>query len=78
MEGAEQQPGRGVLQPHIGAPRQPWQGTGGARSGANMAAMKVSVILPAQEVSGQVVDGGQREGGRGVHLVQQQGIRIER
>ena len=35
--------------------------------------MKVSVILPAQEVSGQVVDGGQREGGRGVHLVQQPG-----
>ena len=26
-----------------------------------MAAMKVEVILPAQEVSGQVVDGGQRE-----------------
>ena len=41
-----------------------------------MAAMKVAVILPAQEVSGQVVDGGQREprGGRGVHLVQQHDV----
>ena len=35
-----------------------------------MAAMKVEVILPAQEVSGQVVGGGQREGGQGVHPVQ--------
>ena len=35
-----------------------------------MAAMKVEVILPAQEVSGQVVGGGQREGGQGVHPAQ--------
>ena len=37
-----------------------------------MAAMKVEVIVPAQEVSGQVVGGGQREGGQGVHPAQPQ------
>ena len=34
--------------------------------------MRVEVILPAQEVSGQVVGGGQREGGQGVHPAQPQ------
>ena len=34
--------------------------------------MKVEVIVPAQEVSGQVVGGGQREGGQGVHPAQPQ------